>query len=251
MATKNPVRVSPVILISAFFVLFESCSNRDRHVVPPSKMVDVLTDLHFADGMGAVVYRKDLDSVHTYRWVFDKNKITKAEFDSSMVYYSNRPDKLNQIYEKVLTNLQKRQAEVVAAQKQEQAKEKTTIYEDKTMYRLPFDRPVDKIPFEALLMGPGEYTVEANIKVLNVDQSVNPHITAYFWYENGTEEGVREYFRPVRLKKNNKSNLYSLSKRLTDIKYTHIKGFILDHDNTNNNFIMHAQVFGIKITYSK
>ena len=238
-----------ILFISIF--LFESCSDKKKYVLSSSKMVNVISDLHFADAMGMGLFQKNLDSAEIYNWVFEKNAVTRAEFDSSMIYYANHSDKFNEIYEKVLSNLQKKQEETrlkITTNKENNVK---VLFESKKTYRLPFDSPSDKIPFEVALSGPGEYTIEAKVKVFNIDQSVNPHITVYFWYDDGTPDGGRDYFRLVRLKKDNRVNTYVVSEKLTGSKYQLLKGYILDDDNTNLNFIKHAEVYSIKVSYAK
>ncbi|HJX70465.1 MAG TPA: DUF4296 domain-containing protein, partial [Bacteroidales bacterium] len=172
--------------------------------------------------------------------------ITKAEFDSSMSYYAGKPDILNNIYGKVIASLSKMEVELAKAEREES--QRTVIFEDRTIYRLPSAGNTNKIPFNVKLTGPGDYNLDARILIQRDDHSVNPHITAYYWYDDGTDTGVRDYFRPVRLKKTDRPDIYSVSKTLTDPKFTNLRGHILDHDNADTNFIKHAVVMEISVS---
>lgn len=235
-----------VILI---FLLSVSCSKRPDYVLPTNKMVNVLTDLHFADAAGTILNDHDIDSARIYGWVFRKNKISAAEFDSSLVYYSRHGDKLDVIYKRVIVNLTKKEEEIKSARKVESNVEE--IYHDKNVYRLPFDGPIEKIPIDVPINEPGRYTISVRLKILQQDQSENPHLTAYFWYGDNTPEGQRQYFEKLSYEKNNKTTTYSVSLRIDDKRYSSIKGFILDHDNKNDNFIKQAEVYSIKVTRDK
>jgi hypothetical protein len=229
--------------------VFASCSRDNRYVIPEKKMISLLVDIHIADEIGISRYElttdMELDSASMYGWVFKKHGVTKADFDSSMAYYSGKPDHLNKIYTRVFASLSKMEAELVKEEQKES--ERAVIFEDKTIYRLPANGSTNKIPFDIPLTGPGEYTLKARVLVQQTDQSVNPHITAYYWYNNNTCDGARDYFRPVRLKKTGRSSLYSVSKTLTNPKFTNLRGYILDHDNTDTSFTKYATVMEISV----
>jgi hypothetical protein len=133
------------------------------------------------------------------------------------------------------------------AKAEQEESQRTVIFQDKVVHRLPADDSTGKIPFDVLLTGPGEYKITARVLLQRTDQSVNPHITAYYWYDDGTEAGTRDYFKPVRLKKTDRPNIYSVSKKLTNTKFTNLRGYILDHDNADTNFVKHAVVMEITV----
>ncbi len=80
-----------------------ACKNKiPSKVIQPSKMENILYDYHLAQAMGDEFsggenYKKDL----LIQYVFKKHRVTKAEFDSSMVWYTRNMDKLNDIYKNV------------------------------------------------------------------------------------------------------------------------------------------------------
>ena len=85
------------------FLLFmvEGCKvERPKEIISPSKMEDILYDYHLAQVMGS-----DLSGENLYKrslilqYVYDKHHITRAELDSSLVWYARNPKALSQIYE--------------------------------------------------------------------------------------------------------------------------------------------------------
>lgn len=243
------MRLLPAVIPIVALSVLLSCSGDNKYIIPKKKMVPLLVDIHIADEIGTARYLNDpetlLDSASLYGWVFDKHEITKASFDSSMLYYASKPDVLNDIYGKVIAGLSKMEAELAKEELKEA--QKTVIFKDEKIHRLPSEGKTNKIPFDVPLKGPGDYTLNARISIQRTDESVNPHITAYYWYDNGTDEGARDYFKPVSLKKTNRPVVYSVSKTLKDPKYTNLRGYILDHDNADTGFIKNAIVMEISV----
>ncbi len=238
-----------LILIFSVLVII-SCSGKKHFIIPQRKMASILVDLHLADEIAMNRYsfgnKTDLDSANLYGWVFKKYDITKAEFDSSIVYYAGKSDALNKIYNVVSDRVSKMEADV--AKSEEELSKKNIIFEDKKIHKLPFESKRDKIPFDVPISGKGVYTVSAKIILQSIDQSVNPHITAYFWYNDSTEQGVRDYFRQLPIKKTNRPEIFSVSRNLSDPKFTNLRGYILDDDNTDTTYIKYAIVFNLVIT---
>ena len=236
--------------LSLTLFMLLSCSRDNQYIIPERKMAPVLVDIHIADEIGSSRYSLDpdilLDSAKTYGWVFRKHGISKAEFDSSMAYYAEKADVLNKIYNRVIASISKMEAELAKAELEES--QRTVIFEDMTIHRLPSEDSTGKIPFDVPLTEPGDYRLNTRLLIQRIDQSVNPHITAYFWFDDGTETGVRDYFKPVRLRKSDRPIMYSVSKKLTDSKFTNLRGYILDHDNADTNFVKHATVMGISVS---
>ena len=98
-----------------FFALcFVACNNKEKENIPTGilskeKMVAVITDLHIAE---AAINLNLLTADSLYN-IYEKNKITKAQYDSSFKYYTMNPDLLLKIYDEVLNEISKKQAEVV------------------------------------------------------------------------------------------------------------------------------------------
>ena len=100
------VNKSFLLFVSALLLLFAACSERKpSDVLEPSKLEAVLYDYHLVQSIindmpSSERYKKDL----FFDYVYDKHKVTKAEFDSSLVYYARYPKELSEVY----TNLSER-----------------------------------------------------------------------------------------------------------------------------------------------
>lgn len=98
--------------IASVFVLTGSMllsSCRPISVLSSGEMVAVLTDLHRMDGILQVTgIQRDPDSDEPayYDAVLASHGLTRAEFDSSLVWYTHHPQRFNKIYPKVLKNLE-------------------------------------------------------------------------------------------------------------------------------------------------
>ena len=82
---------------------------RPRGVLSNREMRNVLYDLHRADGALQVAgyhYSHDQEVAAYYKNVLDKHGITQAQFDSSLVWYTDNPQIFNKIYPKVIERLQ-------------------------------------------------------------------------------------------------------------------------------------------------
>lgn len=111
-----------VISSVLFCVLLFACSdetvvNIPDTVLPKQKMAEVLMDVHLLESsMNLNVYNMDRIAAENTTPGFDilrKNSVTKQQFDQSFDFYSQHPALLNEIYDSVLNNLSKMQAEVM------------------------------------------------------------------------------------------------------------------------------------------
>ena len=90
-------------------ILLAVIGCRPRGVLSNREMRDVLYDLHRADGALQVAgyhYSHDQELAAYYKNVLDKHGITQAQFDSSLVWYTDNPQIFNKIYPKVMERLE-------------------------------------------------------------------------------------------------------------------------------------------------
>ena len=85
-------------LLIILCVLFAVVGCRPRGVLSNREMRNVLYDLHRVDGA--------LQVAGYYKNVLDKYGITQAQFDSSLVWFTDNPQIFNKIYPKVLERLE-------------------------------------------------------------------------------------------------------------------------------------------------
>ena len=91
--------------------LCAGCQHRSH--LSSRKMVAVMTDLHRVDGMLQVsgLYRgHDNEQSAYYEYVLTQHGVTKAEFDSSLVWYTHHPQRFNKLYPKIIKNLEDERA---------------------------------------------------------------------------------------------------------------------------------------------
>ena len=102
--------------------LFTGCHHRSH--LSSRKMVAVLTDLHRTEGMLQVsgLHRgHDNEQTAYYEAVLAAHNVTKAEFDSSLVWYTHHPQRFNKLYPKVIKNLDAEHALFVGEAEQNRA----------------------------------------------------------------------------------------------------------------------------------
>ena len=90
-------------------VLLAVVGCRPRGVLSNKEMRDVLYDLHRVDGALQVAgynYGHNQELAAYYKTVLDEHGVTQAEFDSSLVWFTDNPQIFNKIYPKVIARLQ-------------------------------------------------------------------------------------------------------------------------------------------------
>ena len=99
-----------IALLLAMMSVPVGCTHRSH--LSSRKMVAVLTDLHRADGIMQVSgkYRQANEQTAYYEYVLSAHGVTRAEFDSSLVWYTHHPQRFNKLYPKVFKNLETERA---------------------------------------------------------------------------------------------------------------------------------------------
>ena len=109
-----------ICLLSLSLFLLADCRSHSPEVVPPStvlskdSMLSVLTDLQLLEAgidLGLVPITGATVRPDKQYAVFKKHGISRAYYDSSLVFYSAHPELLSKIYEKLISDLSKKQAE--------------------------------------------------------------------------------------------------------------------------------------------
>lgn len=103
-------RDSTILILLLFLsVFFAACTVRPRNVLTGGEMEDVLYDLHRAEGIlqaKGYAYGHDEENAAYYEAILRKHGVTQAEFDSSLVWYTDNPRRFDKIYPKVVERLQ-------------------------------------------------------------------------------------------------------------------------------------------------
>ena len=93
-----------------------SCSN-SPHAKPtgalhPDTLVSILVDIHLVD---AILHEENNNpeekrdkALYFYPSLLEKHQVSRAEIDSSIVYYTRFPKEFSRMYEKVIKELNRR-----------------------------------------------------------------------------------------------------------------------------------------------
>src|SRR4030042_7101342 len=211
--TKKGIRFQKAALLcfSACLavIALSSCTGKRKYIIPEKKLIPVLVDIHLADGIAMVVpYSSSalkLDSAELYEAVFSKHRVTRVMFDSTMVYYLRKPDKLKDIYSEVNTILSKMESDLESGIRHPEEEKKILVWQEtKTTFR-PQMESINKVEISLPASKTGIYILSARIRLFEDDQTVAPRITLFFWCDNGTPKGFREYFRSTPLIRDGKT----------------------------------------------
>ncbi|MFC5410635.1 DUF4296 domain-containing protein [Larkinella bovis] len=95
----------------------QACQNNvveaPDNLIPESKMVQVLTEIHLAEARVTKMNRVSLDSntliyKRLEKQIFRKYKVDTAAYSKSYTYYSSNPDQMAGIYKQVVEELERR-----------------------------------------------------------------------------------------------------------------------------------------------
>jgi hypothetical protein len=99
------------------FFLLTGCTSATveipENIIPADSMVTIMADLHVAEAtmMNAGGYNRDMKSAYITN-VLSKSGIDKNRFQKSFDFYSSNPSLFADIYENVVVEISKRQAEL-------------------------------------------------------------------------------------------------------------------------------------------
>ena len=98
-------------------IFLVSCTRKETPagLLEREKMIAVLTDVHLVEGYSGTVM--DADSMKQVLadymdLVYRKHQTDSVQFRKSLKYYSGLPKELNQMYDRVIRNLEARQRDL-------------------------------------------------------------------------------------------------------------------------------------------
>ncbi len=253
----NRLSINISLLLFISLLLVSSCNKTNRsgvqrsEVIPPEKMTELLTDLYLADGLlNYPPIRSEYsqkDSIESYIDVIESHGFTKEQADLSMRYYFiDKPDKYDEIYDRVIEKLSGMEAEIM----QQLASKPDTdrnLWTGERSYTLPDAGVNNPVEFSIRTEGLGEYIIRARITVYKDDQSIDPHALVWFWYDDGSEEGKKIMWDKKMLNKNSKPEIINMKEELNDPRVTHIQGRLLNHAPQSGHWEKHALVTTISV----
>lgn len=109
------VRHMTACLTVVLCLMMTSCKPEvPDDVIQPDDMADILYDIHMARAAAQQTENPSVSKVAYSEAVLLKHDVTKADFDSSMVYYYTHAEELNKIYKKIVERVQNEAARVGA-----------------------------------------------------------------------------------------------------------------------------------------
>ena len=99
------------LLLFVTLLVLASCKPTvPSRYIQPDDLEDILYDYHLSQAMGQFedgsMTQRDYDRMAYFASVLEKHGVTKAEFDSSMIYYFTRAEYLEKIYKNVSQRLE-------------------------------------------------------------------------------------------------------------------------------------------------
>jgi hypothetical protein len=112
----------PKYALLVLVIFFIGCGKRSDEKIPPyvipkNKLIPVLIDYHLAQGLSnSTAFRlrtQNYPAINLSDSVLIAHGYSRAQFDSTLLYYSRHINEFNEIYERVVTELNRMQARII------------------------------------------------------------------------------------------------------------------------------------------
>lgn len=110
MIFKMRIKIRTFTLVLLLLSILHSCTNRPNNVLSHKEMTHFLVELHKLDGALAAKglgTTENKENLYYYNALLQKSGITKAQFDSSLVWYGKNPKIFERVYVDVIKELTK------------------------------------------------------------------------------------------------------------------------------------------------
>jgi len=188
-------KLLPLVLI----VLLPACGNDTDERMSQREMRKFLTDLHLLEGIimnDPSLSNDERIEVYYYNALFAKHGITKAVFDSSLVYYTKQPKRFERIYARVVRDLEKLQEDVTAGKYEKVLPDSVRFQPFQydlplqlyTSYTFVPDSPRTKLPFtikNVPLMTRDLYHLKFRLRREPADSSLGGYVAMRIHYADG------------------------------------------------------------------
>lgn len=100
---KVVMRKIDIVILGLLALVLSGCRlNRPDDVLSPKKMEQFLYDYHLAQAITQDLPKEEKYTTDAYiDWAYEKNGITKDEFNTSLVWYTRYPKELARIYKRL------------------------------------------------------------------------------------------------------------------------------------------------------
>jgi hypothetical protein len=237
-------------VIIAVILGFIACKSKNDIYIPKDKFTSILADLHMADAHYSSHYEESKlhnDSVNFYNYIINEYGYTRKQFDTTLKYYTVNSEELNNIFEDVITILNKTEQENYQLQQLENSSAQN-LWRGKNKWILPKEGSQKKIPINLKLKGKGKYIITFNAKVFSDDKSKNLRLKLYFAAGSGKTE-KRDTAITYSYTKDARTSIVALTRDLKNPKYTHLRGYLLQHDKKSGDWSKHLIIENLKVLY--
>lgn len=258
-----------LVYILFLLIIIPGC-KKNTYIIPEDELVELLTDIHFTEGITNTNIREFLTNRERNEAVIrviEANGYEKERFDSTMHYYALHSEKYEMLYDKVIQNLMIRESKVKAG-----AFDKNYIYKTRKILK---EYPQDTVLSDSLLrefwwvdrfvevdeetQWKGEYDIafddslprhgfvlKADIRMYPNDSSYNPRSVLMVSYLTDSLSGDSILTDTFPLIKDNSFQDCFLYLNTSDsLPVNQLKVLFLDHDSSNNR--KHAAIENIRI----
>jgi len=245
------------VLFFLLIIAIVSCKN--RAIIPEKDMVLIVAKIQILDastqhfGYRSAFFNKD--TIDNYTKIIQSFGYTKAQFDSSLNYYSGKPKEMDNIYDKVIIELSKVETKI----KEIESNKRDSISRDslknlwplKTKIDFPKDDSIGTVDFSIPVTGLGSYTISAKVFIFDDDKSLNTSMMAYFYLDDKSKEGNKSGMTTAKYLKGKDTLDYTITLDLNNTLVTHLKGSLYNYSNKKQNIKKHALITDIKVTYKQ
>lgn len=240
------MRYVAIALIACFLI---ACSKKTT--IDAEKMEAILIDLHLVDALvqdpDANQDLEDLDSASFYYSLFLKHGVSRQEFDNAFAYYSNDPNKINAIYEKVFAAIST-QNEMLKAEVSRRSPSNTIdIWKSPRNFHI-LGRNAGYPELQAIpLKGAGTYLISFYSRMSPLDESQSLKLFAAFIKDTLNPEMDAIEFKPASIHKSNRMKEYQMEHELVDSSYKFLRIEILDVPGTPDTLNRNVQINNLKV----
>jgi hypothetical protein len=199
----NQLNKSTFRIITAIGILLilGACSGRPKGILNKSDMTEILTEMHKLEGSldaAGLLSDQTVEKDNYYKSILEKYKITQAEFDSSVVWYTKNPKKFAKIYDEVfirITQLDKsvKKGKYYPVDTTEHLKVKINLWTKAEKYVFTKDSVRTKLNFEikdsTLIFG-DVYTLRFLQQIAPEDSCQDQHIIFRINYSKGKADSI-------------------------------------------------------------
>lgn len=155
-------RLKLILYLAVSLLLLTQC-QKPMGVLGKKKMREVTKDLILVEAYLQQAYQPDTVQLEYYERVFVHHGVTRAEYDSSFVWYSANPHKLADIYNQIKTELESSKAQL-----------DTFLVDSVQRYRVRFE-PIESLwANESRLYVPSSQTLFAYSQTVNGSDEFEP-----------------------------------------------------------------------------